>query len=113
MASADGNEQEEQSLVGDNQAGLQRLASLLKGTAPDALLPSPDASPKAANVPAEWETFALVRPWLHHDSHVHDQAVNNPQCSMVLTSFEAAYMPCELCINTVHADHGACQQETK
>ena len=57
----DDNEDDEQGglLAGENRAGLQRLASLLKGTAPDALLPSPDGSPKASEAVPGWEHFPV------------------------------------------------------
>lgn len=47
-------------LAADNKESLERMASLLKGTAPDALIASPGGSPKASDVPADWQTFAQV-----------------------------------------------------
>ena len=47
----------------DQKAGLERLASLLKGTAPAALIASPNESPRGGTGPLNpWQAFGEVGP---------------------------------------------------
>ena len=50
----------------EKRANLERLASLLKGTAPRALIASPGGSPRASGEPSpQWQAFVEVWVELH------------------------------------------------